>query len=153
MKKHLFFALTPIVAVILTVTMVFSAGRTKSLPTRSGSAVTTVTSFAVASYVDTVKYYRESGVTALAFGVKWPDSLNIGKVIVRRVVSGKLTPAVAGDTLISLDTAAATGARTKAVTMAPLADEYWFFVTYGATLNDITDSSVIYVLNRTYAKY
>jgi hypothetical protein len=153
MNKNISYALLPIVAIFVFAAMAVGAGRTKSLPTRSGSSVTTVSSFAVASYVDTVKYYRESGVTALAFGLKWPDTLNIGKVIVRRVVSGKLTPAVAGDTLISLDTAVATAARTKAVTMAPLADEYWFFVTYGATVNDITDSSVIYVLNRTYAKY
>lgn len=150
MKKNLFYILMPIVAVIATASLVWAAGYNKSFPTRAGNSTTTVSAYEAASHVDTVKYYREAGVGALAFGIKWPDSLNIGKVIVRRIVSGKVTPVVAGDTLISLDTATATGSRTKAVTMAPLADEYWFFVTYGASGNDITDSSVIYVLNKQY---
>lgn len=88
------------------------------------------------SQVDTVRWYRDEGVQTLSFGMHWTDSVNINQVFVLRVINGTPTARVAGDTLTAFTafvTVAESSAQTS-ITLAPLADEYWFIVQYSDTL-------------------
>jgi hypothetical protein len=98
------------------------------------------------SAVDTIRWSREGSCSALAFAVHMKDSAAITNVIVRRIVDGKVTKAVAGDTLSALGFTSITNdsVATATVTLTPLSDELWFFVTYAGSGNGVTTPTVTY---------
>ena len=115
------------------------------------------------SQTDTVKWTRESGVNALAFGYYANDTVEVTTARVQRVVNGK--PAqqgaiTAGDTLTNLTaldqtTAAniALGITTlDAITLAPVADEYWVIVQYASSGNGVAGTACRYEFIKSYAK-
>ena len=99
----------------------------------NGYAVSVVTNSVAASQVDTVVWVREPGVTALSFGLYINDTCDIdaGKVWVLRVINGQSIGVQASDTLtgITFDVNSDTSV-VSAVTLAPLADQYWVVVNY-----------------------
>lgn len=125
--------------------MLFTGG-SKRL-SASGEAVVSDTLFSAANKVDTIKVKREKGVTAMSYFMYTIDSSNIKSAVLLRVFNNVAEAAQVGDTLITLDSSATAKVRIKAITMAPLADEYWVVVTYSAridsptTINNSLDSN------------
>ena len=126
MKKVLAFVL------VVAVGVTFIAAQKTT--TGNGNAASVATGTYLAAQTDTVKWYREKGVRTLAFGAFYADSGTVGTAFVRRVVNGVCVSAVAGDTLTNLTAKADTSTTDKssldAITLAPLADEYWVIVNY-----------------------
>lgn len=137
---------TLIYAVVTMMVMLLFTGGNRRLST-SGEAMVSDTLFSSANKVDTIKVKREKGVAAMSYFMYTIDSSNVKSVVLRRVVNSVAEAAQVGDTLIALDSSATAKLRIKTVTLAPLADEYWFVVTYSAkidsptTINNSLDSN------------
>lgn len=101
----------------------------------------TVTLNYVASEVDTLKYKREAGISALSFGLSYSDSINITNIVVVKRVNDQSVAAVSADTLTSGDSSATAGAFLSAITLAPIADEYWIIVKFSADHGAIDQST------------
>lgn len=112
------------------------------------------------SQVDTVRWKREEGVSAAAFAAFWTDTVSITQVVVLRVIDNTVTARVAGDTItafsakaIAANVTTLNAAIVGTVTMAPLADEYWFQVTYAGSNNGAAGTrNVTYKVLKTYSK-
>lgn len=118
-----------------------------TLPYRPDIGTSKVTGDHVNSETDTVLWAREPGVEALAIAAHWKDSVSLTRVVVRRIVNGDYTTAIAGDTVVSSAFAGATTADTSltaTVTLAPLCDMYAFIFVYAASNNGVTTPVVYY---------
>jgi len=102
------------------------------------------------SQVDTLKYTRPSGLAGAAFSVAFGDSFSVTNVIMRRVVNNEVLAVVAGDTLVGAVAGTAAGARVATITLAPLVDEYRFFVTYAGSANGFTTPTVNYAIQQQF---
>lgn len=112
-----------------------------------------------ASEVDTVIWVREPGVTAISFGMYVADTCDMSTTTaVRRIINGVAVTAITADTLANAETMAATDylvpvSTLDAVTLAPLAEQYWFIVTYHSTACGTgTSNTITYFLEKQYAK-
>lgn len=105
------------------------------------------------SITDTLVWYYENGVTALSFAMSANDTVEVTTARLLRVVNGKPVSqgaALAGDTLTRLTAldqttaaAIAAGIRTvDAITLAPLATQYWVIVQYASSGNGIDTLNV-----------
>ena len=113
------------------------------------------------SQVDTVTWARESGVSALSFGVHAKDSVYITTVQVQRGVDGaywRHYGTVAQDTVVELENFRNLANKTDpdsacvgVVQLYPLADSYQFIVTYNSTGNGTTNAKVVYELIKQYS--
>jgi hypothetical protein len=125
----------------------------------AGKVRSTVTGTFGNSEVDTVIWVREPGVTAIAFGIQAADTIDMSTTTaVRRIINGVAVTALAADTLANAEALAGTDylvpvASLDAVTLAPLAEQYWFIVTYHSTANGTGTTNVVrYFLEKQYAK-
>lgn len=142
---------TAVFALLLVPVLLFGAGNKKTVVNNNDGSVASVTASYAKSYVDTVKFVRPPGLNAFAFAAEWQDSVSITSVTYVRVIDGTPCPAAAADTLSSFYafTGTPTGANpiracVQAVTLAPLADEYWFYVTYAGSACGVTSATVKY---------
>lgn len=127
-----------------------------SIPHNQGILTESVTGDFADSEVDTVKYIRDGSgrLAGLAFACEWNDSVSVSLVTVRRIIDGTVQPLIAGDTLTAytsfsdLTAASEPNAKTATVTLAPLADEYWFIVTYAGSNNGVTAPTVKYMAKK-----
>lgn len=151
--------LTYLMVLFLVASFAFAAGNKKTLTPSVDGRVATVTATFASSYVDTVKWIASAGVSAAAFAAEWQDSVSVTSVTFVRVVDGTAMAAAAADTLSSFYafTGTPTGAApvravTQAFTLAPLADEYWFYVTYASSANGVGTPTVKYkvILQRSF---
>jgi uncharacterized membrane protein len=133
-----------VVLLVLVAATGFGAIKSLKSAVPSQAASQTATNTYADSQVDTVKLSRVAGLSALAFGVAIGDSVSITDVIVRRVIGGGTTAVAAGDTLYSSYATTAAGKKLAAVTLAPVAEEYWFIVTYAGSANGVTSPTVTY---------
>lgn len=143
MKKMMFGLTVGVVALL-------SLGTILTVSRKSDGIHSTTGSYAD-SQVDTVKFVRPANIGALAFAAEWQDSVSVTSAVYRRVIDGTAIPAIASDTLSSFYafTGTPTGANpvraiTQAITLAPLADEYWVIVTYASSANGTTSETVKY---------
>jgi len=141
-----------IFAIVVACLLVIGASKEFSSQTTAGSQVTST--YSTASK-DTLRYIREFGLTGLSLSVYTADSSNITDVIVKRKVSGVFLTVQAGDTLIASDSSATAKLRVATLTLAPLADEYVFFVAFadtaGKTIKQSFDSTTVtYKINKQY---
>lgn len=146
MKKY-----AAVFALLLIPALLLGAGNKKYVANTSDGSVAVVTASFANSYVDTIKFVRPPDLNAFAFSAEWQDSVSITSVTFVRVIDGTACAAAAADTLSSFYafTGTPTGANpiravTQAVTLAPLADEYWFYVTYAGSANGVTSATVKY---------
>jgi hypothetical protein len=113
------------------------------------------------SAVDTLYYVRDPYLVSLAFSVHFKDSVSVTNAILRRIVGGELVALQAGDTLLTgADTNFVAGsigssanpsyANIKAITLAPLADQYRIIVTYAASRNGVTNNNVDYIFQQVF---
>ena len=135
-----------------------------------GTTITTTNrgrhSFGTGTYAqdqtDTVKWAREENVKSLAFAARYNDTVEVVTARVLRVVNGKPVQqgaTTAGDTLTRLTALAQTttanialGITTyDAITLAPLADEYWVIVQYD-TVCGVAGTTVRYEFIKEYGK-
>jgi hypothetical protein len=140
-----------VVMLFLVPALLFGAGNNKTVVNASDGATASVTATFAISYVDTVKFIRPVGLTAFAFAAEWQDSVSVTSVTYKRVIDGTPCAAATADTLSSFYafTGTPTGANpirscVQAVTLAPLAEEYWFFVTYAGSACGVTSPTVKY---------
>lgn len=107
------------------------------------------------SQVDTVHFYVKRGIATLSFGVRFYDSVSVTSGVIKRIVNGEPTTALAGDTLpltsFSNTTAGFMGttanpssARLITVNLSPVPDEFWFIITYASSGNGVTNNTVRY---------
>lgn len=151
-RKMFVFVLLALVAMVL-----MGASGKKNVPLSSGTATTVLQTAYVSAQVDTLVVTREAGLSAASFGIYAADSINISKVILRRVVNGYPLAVQVGDTLMSAaDSAASSYTALKAITLAPVCEQFWIIVTYNTDKNGINQSkdanTVRYAINRQYAK-
>lgn len=142
---------TAVLMLLLVPVLLMGAGNNKTVANVSDGSVAYVTASYAISYVDTVKFIRPAGLTAFAFAAEWQDSVSITSVTYKRVIDGTPCAAATADTLSSFYafTGTPTGANpirscVQAVTIAPLADEYWFFVTYAGSACGVSSNTVKY---------
>ena len=142
---------------LVTLALLMFMGNQVTIPLNAGLVTTkaTQTTFATGQ-TDTVTVNREAGLSALAFAIHTKDSSNISLVTVRRVFNGVYAAVLAGDTLVTNDSSATARVIIKAVTLAPLAEQYVFIVAYKANtggLNQgVTTPNVVYGVNREYSR-
>lgn len=142
-----------VACLVLVVSFANAAGNNKTLTLRVGDASTAVTSVSYAnSQVDTLKLAREAGVSTYSLSLSWADSVSITDIIMRRVNNGVMQAVLAGDTLMT--TLATTAAQSKSVTITlqPMPEQYWFFVTYAGSANGVTSATARYSVQRVYSK-
>lgn len=115
------------------------------------------------STVDTVIWVREKGVTSLAFSMYANDTVEVTTARVLRSVGNNPAQqgaAAEGDTLTNLTAldqttaaAIALGITTlDAITLAPLADQYWVIIQYNASGNGVAGSLADYKFIKEYGK-
>ena len=143
------------VFILFAVYSAYSANGKVTLPFNENQAIVKNTKTYANSQVDTVVFTREAGLSGLAFGAHFKDSVSVTNVILRRVVDGAIQPVLAGDTLYSSFASTVDGSagnssfldgvgKTIAVTLAPLADQYLFIVTYAGSANGTTTPTAVY---------
>ena len=151
MKKMLTRNALIFAAVLVVSGLVFAAAINSTFPTRSGSAQVVLSNNYDTAQVDTLKFVREATIEGLAFGAYWNDSIEVNNIIMRRVIGGVMCPVLAGDTLVgAYASTAASVSRTFTVTLAPLADQYWFFVNYDSALGVAGTPTARYTINKQY---
>lgn len=154
-----------LIAILAIGTLAFAgSGQKKIVPDESRGAEKLSATYAN-SQVDTVFITRTKGMSALAFACHFKDSVAFATsaaATVRRVVDGTLMPAIAGDTLQFTSIASTTDGSassttfsdgtsyTRAITLAPLADQYIVILTYRSSLNGTTTPTVIYEAIKQY---
>lgn len=162
MKKYLI----SMVAVLFVATFAFAGANGRQvLPLSQGVGVSKLSSTYANSQIDTVVITRESGVSAIAFAVHAKDSVffaTSAAAVVRRVVDGTLMPAITGDTLQFTSISSTTDGNassiafgngtsyTRAITLAPLADQYIVILKYHSSGNGVTTPTVIYEAIKQY---
>ena len=150
MKKVIFKAVSGLM-LLATVFIFIGAGNYLSVPLRAGSPQTSVVVTYANSQVDTLRFIREPGLAGLSFAIRAKDSMSLTSVRVRRVVNGVMLAPVAGDTIITTVVSITNDTlKIATVTLAPLCDEYRFFITYAGSANGVTTPTAEYVFNRQY---
>lgn len=124
-----------ILAVMSMLVLLLFTGGNKRLST-SGEGSVSDTLFYCSGKTDTIKVKREKGVSVMSYVLYTPDSSNVTNVIVKRIFNNVAMATQAGDTIIAGDSSGAAKLRIVAVTMSPIADEYWFIVKYASTIID-----------------
>jgi ATP-dependent Zn protease len=150
MKKLHIFLLTALALVIVSIAVVQSG--VNSVTPNSDQPYDRVRIVYADSQVDTIKFQREKNLTALSFGFKHNDSANIKNVMMYRVMMAKAQPIQAGDTLISSYTSSSNTGAVKFVTvpLTPLAEYYWFVVSWQDSLNGTTNDTATFSFNKQY---
>jgi len=137
-------------------------GNQVTVPYKPGVTPSSVVKTYANSQVDTVTWAREGGVSALAFGAEWKDSVSLTSVQVVRLVNGKqfrTNGTVARDSVVEFrtyqnlaNTANPDSACVGVVQLYPIADSYQFIVTYAGSGNGVTNPTVVYELIKQYSK-
>lgn len=106
------------------------------------------------SQVDTIKWAREASCSGAAFAIHLKDSASVTSVILRRIIDGKVSKAILADTLTNVAWVSITNdsVATQTITLTPLADEYWFFVTYAGSANGVTTPTVTYEVIKQFSR-
>lgn len=123
-------------------------GAIVAIPVSNGPTTGVFTKTYANSQVDTLRYIRPPGLSALSFAPYWNDSVKITSIIVRRVSNGVTLSVIAGDTLATSLTGTSTTARLYAVTLAPISEEYQVIVSYDTSANGVTTATVNYKFNQ-----
>ena len=156
LPKYVAYVLILIAVVISTSLVLYAASGSASFPLNAGIGKTAYSKALVKAQVDTLIYVRKGDENALAFAVELKDSGKITSVTFQRGVNGIYMAQVTADTLSSFYALTSTGtkAATQAVTLAPLADQYRFIVTYDTTttLFGVTTPTVNYEVLRQFSK-
>jgi hypothetical protein len=155
-----------VAAVLFMATFAFAgANGQQVLPLAQGVGVSKLVSTYANSQIDTVVITRESGVSAISFAVHAKDSVFFGTTaaaVVRRVVDGTLMPAITGDTLQFTAIQSTTDGNTstlafgngtsytRALTLAPLADQYIVILKYHSSGNGVTSPTIVYEAIKQY---
>lgn len=143
------------VAVVL-VALFLGAGSQIGFNSNFDLTASKVTHSYTTSEVDTLIWNREGSVSALAFAAHFKDSVSVTSVIVRRVIDGQVQAVIAGDTLTPFNSFVSTSntgsAVTAAVTLAPLADQYWFIITYAGSAQGFTSATAVYEGIKQYSR-
>jgi len=145
--------------VVLTLSDSFGAGASFSTLARSTPEVDIISFNYGNSYVDTIKWVRPAGVSGISVGIYVADTLDVSTTSsIVRISNGVATTAIAADTLASLEALTCTDylvptASLDAVTLAPLAQEYWFIFTMHSSANGTgTANTAQFRIYKQYAK-
>lgn len=157
-------SLVAAVLAIVAIALMAATGTFTGIDRATSVAVTSTGTYSQGG-IDTIKWAREKGVAALALGIYVTDSSNIQNIVVKRVVQNKIVgnavavadtiagAASSGVVPVSADSSADAASFVHAVTLAPFAEEYWFFVKYatGVTYKNAFDTNyVTYKLIKQY---
>lgn len=142
-----------VACLMLVISFANAAGNNKTFALRIGDAATQVISVTYAnSQVDTLKLAREAGVATYSLSMSFADSASLTKIIMVRVINGVQQDTLAGDSVMSTFACTAAESKTISWTVAPLPEQYWFFVTYAGSANGVTSPTVRYSVQRIYSK-
>ena len=158
MKKVLSNSFKVVALLAIFVLTMYAAGINYNFGLGAGNTIQKKTTTYANSQVDTLTFIRDAAVSGYALGVAYADSVNITTILLQRVVDGKLMALVAAtDSLVgsagfSLATATSTVGLSKAITLAPLADQYRIIITYAGSNNGVTAPNATYEIIKQYAK-
>jgi hypothetical protein len=154
MKKSFLKVLAVVALVSIAYYTVYAAGVNKNLSVGLGQTLQKTTGTYAASQVDTITFSRDANCQAYAFAMSWADSVKITTILLKRVINGVEMAQVTTDSLVAsagFSSTAAVG-LTKAITLAPLADQYRIYITYNASDNGVTSATNAYEVLKQYSK-